>query len=83
MRSFVALTHVSMIWKIEHVMVKCGCIEKPHLVCFEYALYVLYTSICLSLSFAESFGQAGMVAGVYAGVEYTLEKTRGKQDWVC
>jgi hypothetical protein len=34
-------------------------------------------------SFAEFFGQAGMVAGVYAGVEYTLEKTRGKQDWVC
>jgi hypothetical protein len=25
--------------------------------------------------------QWGMVAGVYAGVEYTLEKTRGKQDW--
>jgi hypothetical protein len=64
-----------MTWKTEHGMVKCGCIE--------YALYVIYTSICLSLSFAESFGQAGMVAGVYAGVEYTLEKTRGKQDWVC
>lgn len=60
-----------------------GVLMKPHLVCFEYALYVTYTSICLSLSFAEYFGQTGMVAGVYAGVEYTLEKTRGKQDWVC
>lgn len=29
------------------------------------------------------FGQTGLVAGVYAGVEYTLERTRGTQDWVC